>query len=41
MSITNRIPIIVEMQAWRDDDSTPYAYDWEDGHYVVVIGYDQ
>jgi uncharacterized protein YvpB len=34
-------PVIVLIQAWKDeDDLTPYEYDFEDGHYVVAIGFD-
>ena len=33
-------PVILLLQAWRDDDSLPYPSDFEDGHYVVAIGYD-
>jgi len=37
-----KIPVILLLQAWKDeDDSTPYAVDFDDGHYVVAIGYDQ
>lgn len=36
-----KIPVIILIQAWReDDDLSPWADDWDDGHYVVVIGYD-
>jgi hypothetical protein len=35
------VPVIILIQAWRDEDNlTPWVDDWEDGHYVVVIGYD-
>jgi predicted double-glycine peptidase len=37
-------PPIVAIQAWqsvRDDkDLRPWAEDWDDGHYVVVVAYD-
>lgn len=33
-------PVILLLQAWADDDSPPYPEDFEDGHYVVAIGYD-
>lgn len=32
--------MIVEIQAWADP-GTDYKNDWDDGHYVVVIGFDQ
>jgi predicted double-glycine peptidase len=37
-------PTIVAVQAWqpvsRVKDQKPWATDWDDGHYLVVIGYD-
>lgn len=30
-------PVIVDIQAWPDRPRT-YADDWDDGHYVVVVG---
>ena len=33
------VPVIVALQAWGDDAHTAYADAWEDGHYVVVVGY--
>jgi len=37
-------PTIVAIQAWQSvsqrKDLRPWATDWDDGHYVVVIGYD-
>jgi len=36
------IPVIVDIQAWKDKDNTLCWKDcWEDGHYVVAIGYDE
>lgn len=32
-------PVILAIQAWGDDPSA-YASGWDDGHYVVAIGYD-
>ncbi|MBI3925261.1 MAG: C39 family peptidase [Armatimonadetes bacterium] len=34
------VPVIVAMQAWRDGPGSPWAEEWDDGHYVVVIGLD-
>lgn len=31
--------MIVEIQAWADE-GTNYATDYDDGHYVVAIGFD-
>ena len=33
------VPVIVALQAWGDDAHTAYADAWDDGHYVVVVGY--
>jgi len=36
-------PPIVDIQAWRDPKDgapAPWSDDWDDGHYVVAIGYD-
>ena len=39
--IDEEIPVIVDIQAWRDEDNTAeWQNDWIDGHYVVAIGYD-
>jgi predicted double-glycine peptidase len=32
--------VILDLQAWRDDDTGDWATDWDDGHYVVLIGMD-
>lgn len=35
-------PPIVSIQAWRDPKRTQdWTTDWDDGHYLVVIGYDR
>lgn len=31
--------VILDLQAWRDGDR-PWADDWDDGHYVVVVAID-
>lgn len=33
------IPVIIELQAWGDKND--YSKDFENGHYVVAIGYDE
>ncbi len=33
-------PVILLIQAWPDS-TVDYAQDWDDGHYVIIIGYDQ
>jgi predicted double-glycine peptidase len=37
--IDQKKPVIVTIQAWADPP-VDYANDWNDGHYVVAIGYD-
>lgn len=34
------IPVIVALQAWGDNPQAGYVDRWDDGHYVVVVGYD-
>jgi predicted double-glycine peptidase len=39
--LSARRPVIVLIQAWKDDDdTTPYPINFENGHYVVAIGFD-
>lgn len=38
--IDQKRPVIVPIQAWSDKPAD-YKSDWEDGHYVVVAGYDK
>lgn len=33
-------PVICSIQAWSIAESEDYAADWEDGHYVIAVGYD-
>jgi hypothetical protein len=33
-------PVIVLNQSWRADAHIPWGRDWDDGHYLVVIGLD-
>ncbi|MBC7541285.1 MAG: C39 family peptidase [Candidatus Sericytochromatia bacterium] len=35
------IPVIVSIRAWRDKPTTNWATDWDDGHHIVVVGYDK
>lgn len=39
-AIDRREPPIVDVQAWRSGNSS-WTGDWSDGHYAVMIGYDQ
>lgn len=36
-SVRAGAPVLVMIQAWGNLGHTPYADDWEDGHYVVVV----
>lgn len=40
-SIDSGIPVIVAIQAWTDSPQINWVNDWDDGHYVVAIGYDE
>jgi predicted double-glycine peptidase len=34
-------PVVVDLQAWQDPPgSRAWADDWDDGHYAVLVGYD-
>jgi predicted double-glycine peptidase len=33
--------VILDIQAWRDDEDTPWSERWDDGHYVVLTGMDE
>lgn len=33
--------VILDIQAWRGDEDTPWSQRWDDGHYVVLTGMDE
>ncbi len=33
--------VILDIQAWREDEDTPWSQRWEDGHYVVLTSMDE
>ena len=37
--IDQKIPVILDIQAWSENN-VDYSTDWDDGHYIVAIGYD-
>lgn len=37
--IDQKIPVILDIQAWSENN-VDYSTDWNDGHYIVAIGYD-
>lgn len=39
--INKKIPIIIPLQAWTDKKNIDWKNVWEDGHYVIAIGYDE
>ncbi len=39
-SIDAGVPVIVVIQAWADDPKVDWAKEWDCGHYVVAVGYD-
>lgn len=39
--IKKKIPVIVLVQAWPKEKVTNWRDHWDDGHYVVAIGYDR
>ncbi len=38
--LDKKLPVICLLQAWKDKPRS-YADDWDDGHYVVAVGYDE
>ncbi len=38
--IDKGVPVILVLQAWTENKAVNWENDWEDGHYVVAIGYD-
>ncbi|HEY3999912.1 MAG TPA: C39 family peptidase [Candidatus Xenobia bacterium] len=39
-AVGRRQPLIVDLQAWQDN-ARDWTTDWDDGHYVVLAGYDK
>jgi len=42
-ALRRRETAVLDIQAWPEKDATPYDWsdNWEDGHYVVLVGLDQ
>ncbi|MDD3285555.1 MAG: cysteine peptidase family C39 domain-containing protein [Patescibacteria group bacterium] len=38
--LDREIPVIILLQAWTKKQKIDWSNDWQDGHYVVAIGYD-
>lgn len=39
--IDKKIPVLLDVQAWPQRKNTNLKKSWNDGHYVVAIGYDR
>jgi len=39
--IAKRVPVIIDLEAWSEKKKVDWEDDWQDGHYVVAIGYDR
>lgn len=39
--LDQKIPVILVLQAWTEKQKVNWKADWNDGHYVVAIGYDK
>jgi hypothetical protein len=39
-ALSRRETVIIDLQAWRDDPERDWVDDWDDGHYVVLVGMD-
>jgi predicted double-glycine peptidase len=41
-SVREGVPVIIAAQAWTEERSADFSWadDWEDGHYMVVVGVD-
>jgi predicted double-glycine peptidase len=39
-ALQERRPVMLMIQAWADVPRSSYRNDWDDGHWVVAIGYD-
>ena len=37
--LKKKLPVILDIQAWTEHKGVDYSKDWEDGHYVVAVGY--
>ena len=40
-AVQRGVTAIVGLQAWRDKEDRPWADNWEDGHYMVLLGMDR
>jgi predicted double-glycine peptidase len=40
-ALSSGTTVIVDLQAWRESAEPPWGEDWEDGHYMVLLGADE
>jgi uncharacterized protein len=40
-ALVKGVTVIVDLQAWRTEESRPWTELWEDGHYMVLLGTDR
>lgn len=38
--LNENVPVVLAIQAWNGDKNKDYKNEWQDGHWVVTIGYD-
>jgi predicted double-glycine peptidase len=39
-ALNNGVSVIVDLQAWREKEDKPWTENWDDGHYMVLLGMD-
>jgi len=39
--VDKKIPVILLVQAWTNEKNVDWENDWDDGHYVIAIGYNK
>lgn len=40
-AVTFEVMVIIDLQAWSDEEDVDYQNTWDDGHYVVLSGFDR
>lgn len=38
-AVKDGFPVIIALQAWTEEDDIDWTKAWDDGHYVVAVGY--
>jgi ABC-type bacteriocin/lantibiotic exporter with double-glycine peptidase domain len=39
--IEDKVPVIISLQAWSKNKRSNYSVSYKDGHYVVLVGFDE